>query len=108
LVALADHGGGGAVARDHDSTHPHDRTIPLVLAGGDVVSGELAPLSSLLDVPATIAWAMGAGVPSGYAGRALVEAFHPALVTATASGDAPREQRYSIVAAHSGVRDRVH
>ena len=44
-----------------------------------MVLKELAPLSSLLDVPATVAWAMGAGVPAGYAGRALVEAFRPAL-----------------------------
>jgi arylsulfatase A-like enzyme len=77
LVVLADHGGGGVDFRDHDSAHPHDRTIPLVLAGGAVVAGELAPLSSLLDVPATIAWAMGIDVPSSYAGRALTEAFQP-------------------------------
>lgn len=107
LVAMADHGGGGAVARDHDSTHPHDRTIPLVLAGGAVVSGELAPLSSLLDVPATVAWALGAGVPAGYAGRALVEAFQPAPVAARAAGDATGGRRYRFVAAHSGVRDTV-
>lgn len=75
LIAMADHGGGGAQFRDHDSTHPHDRTIPLILSGGAVVTGELAPLSSLLDVPATIAWAMGVTVPAGYAGRPLTEAF---------------------------------
>ncbi len=78
LIAVADHGGGGAVFRDHDSQHPHDRTIPLVLAGGAVVAGELAPLSSILDVPATVAWALGGEVPPRYAGRALVEAFAPA------------------------------
>lgn len=76
LVLLADHGGGGTDFRDHDSSHVHDRTIPLVLAGGQVATGELAPLSSLLDVPATVAWAMTGAVPAGYAGRPLVEAFH--------------------------------
>lgn len=75
LVAMADHGGGGARLRDHDSTHKHDRTIPMILSGGTVVTGELAPQSSLLDVPATIAWAMGVTVPAGYAGRPLTEAF---------------------------------
>ena len=75
LIAMADHGGGGKEFRNHDSTHKHDRTIPLILSGGAVVTGQLAPLSSLLDVPATIAWAMGATVPSGYAGRPLTEAF---------------------------------
>ena len=75
LVVLADHGGGGTDFRDHDSSHVHDRTIPLVLAGGRVATGELAPLSSLLDVPATVAWAMTGAVPAGYAGRPLIEAF---------------------------------
>ena len=75
LIAMADHGGGGKEFRNHDSSHKHDRTIPLILSGGAVVTGQLAPLSSLLDVPATIAWAMGATVPSGYAGRPLTEAF---------------------------------
>ena len=78
LVLMADHGGGGTLFRDHSSTHPRDRTIPLVLAGGTVLAGELAPLSSLLDVPATIAWSMGVGAPPDYAGRALVEAFDTA------------------------------
>lgn len=77
LITVADHGGGGARFRDHDSDHPHDRTIPLVLAGGAVVTGELAPLSSLLDVPPTVLWALGAPVPASYAGRTLIEAFAP-------------------------------
>lgn len=77
LIVLADHGGGGTDFRDHDSAHVHDRTIPLLLAGGRVATGELAPLSSLLDVPATVAWAMTGTVPSSYAGRPLIEAFSP-------------------------------
>lgn len=92
LVALADHGGGGACFRDHGSTHPHDRTIPLALVGGGVVHGELAPCTSILDVPATVAWAMGAAVPPRYAGRVLVEAFPPGVVAH------PRPGRYDAVA----------
>jgi hypothetical protein len=73
LIALADHGGGGRDARDHDSDHPLDRTIPLLLAG-EAVAGELvAP--TLLDVPATVLWALGVSVPASYGGRPLVEAF---------------------------------
>lgn len=106
LIAVADHGGGGATFRNHDSTHLHDRTIPLVLAGGRVVHGELAPLSSLLDVPATIAWALGVPVPSCYAGRALTEAFEtrtdgaatPAAPVATPWGEA------STYAPNGGIR----
>ncbi len=99
LVAMADHGGGGVDFRNHDSAHPHDRTIPLVLAGGQVVAGEVAPLSSLLDVPATVAWAMTGCVPSGYAGRALVEAFSPAPTALPVAVASPTRGRYGIVAA---------
>lgn len=102
LVVMADHGGGGVAFRDHDSEHPHDRTIPLVMAGGRVVSGELAPCTSLLDVPATVAWAMGVPIPAGYAGRAMVEAFVPsseqAPFEAPASAKAPAGERYAFVA----------
>ena len=75
LIAFADHGGGGKNPRDHDSTHSLDTTIPIVLAGGQVVTGELAPMTSLLDIPATVAWLLGIDLPANYAGRPLVEAF---------------------------------
>lgn len=74
LIALADHGGGGAVPDHHNSEHPLDRTIPLMLAGGAVQKGELAPGSSLLDVPATICWALGIPRPESYAGTPLTSA----------------------------------
>ncbi len=74
LIALADHGGGGIDPRDHESDHPLDRTIPLLLAGGAVVSGELDE-PTLLDVPATVLWALGIAQPASYAGRPLCEAF---------------------------------
>lgn len=74
LVALADHGGGGLVAKDHEGDHPLNWTIPIVLAGGAVVPTALDD-ARLLDIPATIAWCLGVQIPSGYAGRALTEAF---------------------------------
>ncbi len=76
LVALADHGGGGAVPDHHNSEHPLDRTIPIILAGGAVRRGDIPPGASLLDVPATVCWALGVPRPESFAGRALVEAFH--------------------------------
>ena len=76
LIALADHGGGGVAPRDHDSDHPLNRTIPLLLAGGAVCSDELDE-PSLLDVPATVLWALGIPLPDSYAGRPLYEAFTP-------------------------------
>jgi arylsulfatase A-like enzyme len=74
LIALADHGGGGAKPKDHESHHPLDQTIPVVLSGAGVARGELLE-TSLLDVPATILHALGVDVPEWYEGRVLYEAF---------------------------------
>ena len=79
LIALADHGGGGAVPDHHNSDHPLDRTIPLMLAGGAVRRGELPAGSSLLDVPATICWALGVPRPESFAGVPLTEALEQAV-----------------------------
>jgi hypothetical protein len=59
----------------YESDHPHDRTIPIVLAGGRVRSASLPTGVSLLDVPATVLWAFGAPVPPSFGGRPLTEAF---------------------------------
>lgn len=74
LIALADHGGGGFNRYDHDSAHPLDRSIPVLLCGGGVARTELRDVS-LLDIPATILWALGLPIPAGYAGRPLRDAF---------------------------------
>lgn len=74
LIALADHGGGGIDARNHESTHPLDRTIPLLLSGSRIGRARLLP-SSLLDVPPTILHALGVSIPEWYEGRVLHEAF---------------------------------
>lgn len=71
LIALADHGGGGADPRDHDSPHPLDRTIPIVAVGGGVAPGCSLGAASLLDVPATVLAALGVPQPAEYAGRPL-------------------------------------
>jgi len=75
LIALADHGGGGATPRHHNSAHPLDTTIPVMLVGGAVVPGELGAGVSLTDVPATILWALGVARPESYVGRPLLQAF---------------------------------
>jgi arylsulfatase A-like enzyme len=74
LIAFADHGGGGAVARDHNSVHRMDTAIPIILAGGQVIPQVLGYGASLLDVPATIAWALGLHPPALWTGRPLAEA----------------------------------
>lgn len=75
LIICSDHGGGGVRPDDHDSEHPDDRTIPVVLAGGATVPTLLPPGISLLYLPPTILWALGLKIPSSYSGRVLVEAF---------------------------------
>jgi arylsulfatase A-like enzyme len=74
LVALADHGGGGTTPREHESNHPLDTTIPLMMAGAGLLSNNLESVS-LLDVPPTILFSLGAEIPSSYEGRVLREAF---------------------------------
>lgn len=92
LMALADHGGGGARVDHHDSAHPLDRTIPIMLAGGAVRRGDLGAGSSLLDVPATVCWALGIPQPESFAGRplshVLTGAGEPVAAPVTASSTA--------------------
>jgi predicted AlkP superfamily pyrophosphatase or phosphodiesterase len=75
LVAMADHGGGGGTLKHHNSMHPLDLTIPLVMAVGSVQPGDLGPSVTLPDVPATVLWALGIPRPESYAGRPLLHAF---------------------------------
>ncbi len=82
LIACADHGGGGAVANDHDSDHPLDRTIPVMVAGAQIEPCELEGPVTLLDIPATVCAALGVARPLTYAGRVLSEAFSRAAVAA--------------------------
>jgi predicted AlkP superfamily pyrophosphatase or phosphodiesterase len=82
LIALADHGGGGVKYDDHDSSHPFDRTIPVLLHGAGVHTGPLLGPVSLLDVPATVLWAFGIPRPSSYAGQPILEAFAAARAAA--------------------------
>ena len=91
LIALADHGGGGARANDHDSNDPHDMTVPLLVLGGQVRRMRIARPVSLLDVPATVLWALGLPIPPSYCGVPLREALDGA-------GIAWERERYAVVA----------
>ena len=75
VIAVADHGGGGATPNHHDSAHPLDTTIPVMLAGGAIEPCDLGAGVSLTDIPATILWALGLARPESYVGRPLLQAF---------------------------------
>ena len=85
LIVLADHGGGGRVATHHDSAHPLDCTIPIFLDGAGVQAQELGSGLSLLDVPATVLWALGLAIPAQYAGAPIVDAFMAPSLAASAA-----------------------
>lgn len=86
LIALADHGGGGVEPNNHESAHPLDRTIPILLAGGAVAAGRrLRADASILDVPATVLWALGVHPPATYEGRPFLEAFEGVAPAAPAA-----------------------
>lgn len=79
---------GGAVFGDvsvnrvkrSSATHRPDGI--LVMAGPNVTAGRDLGRADLIDVPATILWALGLEVPSDVDGRVLVECFDQALVKA--------------------------
>jgi len=78
LLVVADHGGGGVHARDHDLEHPLNERIPLIVAGKWVRRRTVVHRDvSLLDVPPTVLAALDLPVPAEYEGRALTEALLP-------------------------------
>lgn len=79
LIALADHGGGGRIATHHDSPHPLDTTIPIFLEGVGARAMTLGDGHTLLDVPATVCWALGVPRPAWFAGTPITAPFAPAI-----------------------------
>ena len=75
LIALSDHGGGGVDPRNHDSDHALDRQILMMMTGGGVRPSALPDNSTILDIPATVLWALGVPAPADYAGTPLSAAF---------------------------------
>jgi len=74
LIALADHGGGGIIANDHESEHHFDWTIPIAFAGLGIAPGVLDD-AQLLDVPPTLLHALDIEPPMNYERRAITSIF---------------------------------
>lgn len=66
----------------HHSAHPLVTTIPILMAGRGARAGVGLDGASWLDLPATVAWALGVTPPSAWDGRPLTEAFADPLVAA--------------------------
>ena len=82
LMLCADHGGGGVVYNDHEGDHPLDYTIPIIVAGPGVTEHSELHEASILDIPVTIAAALGVEVPETYIGRRLLEHLAQEVVAA--------------------------
>jgi hypothetical protein len=75
LIVVSDHGGGGAFGPHlHGSQSDVDMLIPMIFWGSRVTPKQLGA-TSILDVPATMLWALGLRPPTHYEGRPLLEAF---------------------------------
>lgn len=82
--------------RDHESDHPLDRTIPMLLARTAVAGDELdAPL--LLDVPATVLWALGRATASGTGERLCPRGSTPVPQCSSAATRHPVEAQNAAV-----------
>ena len=83
VILMADHGGGGVLAQDHDHPHPVNEGIPVGMVGGRVIPGLVSPEPvRLLDIPPTVLSGFGGTAPAEYEGRVLHEAFMTELVWA--------------------------
>jgi arylsulfatase A-like enzyme len=89
FILTADHGGHG---RTHGSDRAEDVTIPWITWGEGVRAGTELPRGiRTMDTAGTALWLLGVGVPAGWSGAAVREAFtEPARLAADlATSSAP-------------------
>ena len=79
MIITADHGGHG---RDHGTDAPEDVTIPWIVWGTGVGSGDIPAQIRTFDTAATALWVLGIPVPERWEGRPVAAAFQPAAVAA--------------------------
>ena len=76
VIITADHGGHG---RTHGTTQKVDTTIPWIVWGAGVRKGDTLSGIHTMDTAATALWMLGVDAPANWTGRALTNAFEPAL-----------------------------
>ena len=73
LIVTADHGGHGF---DHGSADPRDVTIPWIVWGRGVQTGELADIGvRTMDTASTVLWLLGLDEPGDWSGSPVIAAF---------------------------------
>jgi predicted AlkP superfamily pyrophosphatase or phosphodiesterase len=82
LIITADHGGHGTT---HGSSKPEDMTIPWIVSGPGIQTGELTSIVHTMDTAATAAYALGLPIPTEWDGVPVVEAFGLPVPAATQS-----------------------
>jgi predicted AlkP superfamily pyrophosphatase or phosphodiesterase len=79
VIVTADHGGHG---KSHGSTDPRDTTIPWIVWGAGVQSGDTLSGIRTMDTAATVLWMLGLTTPTNADGRVVLAAFEPRMATA--------------------------
>ncbi|HYD52661.1 MAG TPA: ectonucleotide pyrophosphatase/phosphodiesterase [Gemmatimonadaceae bacterium] len=80
LIVTADHGGNG---RNHGSSDPRDTTIPWIVWGEGVQSGQAIPAGvRTMDTAATALWLLGVDAPGEWLGKPVAAAFGEAATIA--------------------------
>jgi arylsulfatase A-like enzyme len=75
VIVTADHGG---VGNNHGQNQPTDMTIPWIITGPGIVSGQVLPITvkvSTMDTAATALKVLGLALPADASGRVVDEAF---------------------------------
>jgi arylsulfatase A-like enzyme len=72
LIVTADHGGHG---QDHGSADPQDVTIPWIVWGRGVQTGELPTGIRTMDTASTVLWLLGLEEPTEWIGSPITRAF---------------------------------
>lgn len=81
VIVTADHGGHG---RNHGSDDPRDMTIPWIVWGRGVVTGQyLGTGIRTMDTAATVLWLLGVEAPATFAGVPVTGAFTAAVAQAS-------------------------
>jgi arylsulfatase A-like enzyme len=75
MIVTADHGGHGT---GHGTTDPRDVLIPWIAWGQGVKAGALDASVAVhtMDTAATVLWLLGLPQPQGWAGEAVLQAYH--------------------------------